>query len=230
VGQVRRDQRGLLQEQERGIARLLAIGVVGALVASGLAAGPTYAAPAEYRTLRVGSYTPGGGTVASDPAGLACNVGGFSCSAQFPFGTPVTVTASPDKGFAFSGFGGDCSGPACALTMDADKSVTIDFVRFAPLGRAKRDEKTGAATLTIRVGGPGTLVATGRRIVRQESVLAADANVKLPILARGGASRGLKERGLAKVGVKVSFTPAAGTRARFSESLWLRRDGAHPGY
>lgn len=202
--------------------------MVGALVASGLAGGPAYAAPAEYRTLRVGSYTPGGGTVASDPAGLACDVGGFSCSAQFLLGTPVTVTAPPNKGFAFSGFGGDCSGPACDLTMDADKNVTIDFVRFAPLGKAKRDEKAGTATLTIRVGGPGTLMATGRRIVRQESVLAADANVKLPIVARGSASRGLRKRGLAKVGVRISFTPAAGTRARFSESLWLRRDGQAP--
>jgi hypothetical protein len=177
----------------------------------------------------VGSYTPGGGTVASDPAGLTCDVGGFSCSGQFPLSAPVTVTAPPNKGFAFSGFGGDCSGPACVLTMDSDKNVTIDFVRFAPLGTAKRDEKAGTAMLTIRVGGPGTLVATGRRVKRQESVLASDANVKLPIVARGSALRGLRERGLAKVGVKVSFTPAAGTRARFSESLWLRRDGARFG-
>lgn len=224
MGQVRRDQRAVLQEQERRIARLLAIGVVGALVASGLAGGPAFAASAEYRTLRVGSYTPGGGTVASEPAGLTCDVGGFACSAQFSLGTPVTVTAPPNKGFAFSGFGGDCSGAACALTMDSDKNVTIDFVRFAPLGQAKRNEKTGNAVLTIRVGGPGTLVATGRRIERQESTLATDANVKLPIVARGSASKGLRERGLAKVGVNVSFTPAAGTRTSFSKSLWLRRD------
>jgi hypothetical protein len=201
---------------------LLAIGAVGALVASGLAGGPAYAAPAESPTLRVGSYTPGGGTVASDPAGLTCDVGGFACSGQFPFGAPVTVTAPPNKGFAFSGFGGDCSGPACALTMDSDKSVTVDFVRFAPLGQAKRNEKTGVAVLTVRVGGPGTLVATGKRIERQESVLAADANVKLPIVARGNAANGLRKRGLAKVGVKVSFTPAGGTRTSFSKSLWLR--------
>jgi hypothetical protein len=177
----------------------------------------------------VGSYTPGGGTVASDPAGLTCDVGGFSCSAQFPFGTPVTVTAPPNKGFAFSGFGGDCSGPACALTMDSDKNVTIDFVRFAPLGQAKRNEKTGTAVLTVRVGGPGTLVATGGRIKRQESILAADANVKLPIVARGSASMELREHGSAKVGLKVAFTPAAGTRTGFTKSLWLRLDGAHRG-
>jgi hypothetical protein len=106
--------------------------------------------------------------------------------------------------------------------MDSDKNVTVDFVRFALLGQAKRNEKTGTAVLTVRVGGPGTLVAAGKRIERQESVLAADANVKLPIVARGSASKGLRKRGLVKVGVKVSFTPAAGTRSSFSKSLWLR--------
>jgi virginiamycin B lyase len=190
---------------------------------------PAKAASAEYRTLSVGSYTPGGGTVAASPAGLTCEVGGFSCRGQFPLGSLVTVTAPPNKGFAFSGFSRDCSGPVCALIMDADKKVDVDFIRFAALGQAKRDEKAGSAVLAVRVGGPGTLVASGRRIERQERILATDANVKLPIVARGSAAKKLLEHGLAKVDVRISFTPAAGTRARFSRPLWLRRETPLPG-
>jgi len=173
--------------------------------------------------LTVGSYVPGGGTVATSPEGLACDVGGFACTARFPMGTVVTVTAPPNKGFAFSGFSRDCSGPVCVLTMDADRKVDVDFVRFAALGGLKRDERKGTATLVVRVGGPGTLVAVGRRIERQEMVLGEDANVKVPIVARGGASRALEKRGLAKVGAKILFTPTAGTTAGFSRPLWLRQ-------
>lgn len=223
MGKIRRDQRGLLQEQERGIARALATCLAAAVIAAGLGAGPAGAASTEYRTLSVGSYVPGGGTVALSPEGLACDVGGFTCTAQFPLGTVVTVTAPPNKGFAFSGFTRDCAGPVCVLAMDADKKVDVDFVRFAPLGKLKRDERKGTAVLTVRVGGPGTLVASGRRVERQEIVLPEDANVKVPILARGSATKRLGERGLVKVDVKVAFTPTAGTLARFSRSLWLRR-------
>ena len=176
----------------------------------------------------MGSYTPGGGTVASSPAGLICDVGGFSCSGQFSLGTPVTVTAPPNKGFAFSGFSRDCSGPTCVLTMDADRKVDIDFVRFAVLGRLKRDERRGTAMLVVRVGGPGTLIAVGRRIERQEIVLGEDANVKVPIVAKGGASKALEKRGLARAGIKVFFTPAAGTTASFHRALWLRQAQPEP--
>jgi len=201
------------------VAAVLALALAGFLAGSVEAESP---AP-EYRSLTLGSYVPGGGTVATSPEGLACDVGGFACTARFPVGTVVTVTAPPNKGFAFSGFSRDCSGPTCVLTMDADKKVDVDFVRFAALGGLKRDEGNGTATLVVRVGGPGTLVAAGRRIERQEMVLGEDANVRVPIVARGGASRALEKRGLAKVGVKVFFTPATGTTASFPRSLWLRQ-------
>lgn len=194
-----------------------------ALALAGFLTGPVQAeTPApEYRSLALGSYVPGGGTVATSPEGLACDVGGFACTARFPVGTVVTVTAPPNKGFAFSGFSRDCGGPTCVLTMDADRKVDVDFVRFAALGKLKRDVGVGTAVLTVRVGGPGTLIAKGRRIERQEIALPEDANVKVPIVARGSASRALDKRGQAKVGVKVLFTPAAGTTASFSRALWL---------
>ena len=198
--------------------------VLGLVLAVVLAGSVQAESPApEYRSLTLGSYVPGGGTVATSPEGLACDAGGFACTARFPVGTVVTVTAPPNKGFAFSGFSRDCSGSTCVLTMDADKKVDVDFVRFAALGKLKRDEREGTAMLVVRVGGPGTLVAVGRRIERQEMVLGEDANVKVPIVAKGGASRALETRGLARVGIKIFFTPAAGTTASFRRALWLRQ-------
>jgi hypothetical protein len=68
----------------------------------------------------------GPGNVSSSPAWIAC---GGVCSATFAPGTPVTLTASPDPGFRFYGWGGACTGTAltCTLTMDAAQTVTASF-------------------------------------------------------------------------------------------------------
>jgi hypothetical protein len=68
----------------------------------------------------------GPGTVSSSPGGIAC---GGACSATFAPGTPVTLTAGPDAGSIFRGWGGTCTGTAltCDLTMDSAQSVTADF-------------------------------------------------------------------------------------------------------
>jgi hypothetical protein len=67
----------------------------------------------------------GSGTVTSTPAGINC---GATCSASFPGGASVTLTASPTAGHSFNGWSGACSGVgACSVTMDAAKSVTATF-------------------------------------------------------------------------------------------------------
>ena len=46
----------------------------------------------------------------------------------YPTGSQVTITATPDAGFRFSGWSGNCIGSSdCLLTMDEDKSVTASF-------------------------------------------------------------------------------------------------------
>jgi hypothetical protein len=69
----------------------------------------------------------GSGTISSTPAGIACVA---ACSASFISGTAVTLTATPDPGYLFIGWGGACSGPAttCTLTMDAARNITASFV------------------------------------------------------------------------------------------------------
>ena len=72
--------------------------------------------------------TSGPGSVTSSPAGITC---GSDCSESYTTGTVVTLTARPNNNNAqFQGWGGACSGAgACAVTMDAVKSVTATFRR-----------------------------------------------------------------------------------------------------
>ncbi len=42
-------------------------------------------------------------------------------------GETVTLKANPNNCYEFTGFSGDCTGTACTLTMDSNKSVTANF-------------------------------------------------------------------------------------------------------
>jgi len=68
----------------------------------------------------------GSGTVTSTPAGITC---GPSCSASYPNGTAVTLTASSATGSSFTGWsGGGCSGKgSCTVTISAGTTVTANF-------------------------------------------------------------------------------------------------------
>jgi hypothetical protein len=77
-------------------------------------------ATATFATLfDVAASATGPGTIALDPPG-----------GTYPAGTVVSVTATPDVGAAFTGFGGDLTGTTTPqqLTVDADKTVSAGFV------------------------------------------------------------------------------------------------------
>ncbi|HXB69622.1 MAG TPA: hypothetical protein VNY05_15330 [Candidatus Acidoferrales bacterium] len=69
-------------------------------------------------TFKISISKNGKGTVTANPAG-----------SSFAVGTVVTLTATPDPGQPWVGWGGACSGTAttCSLTMSSDKSVTANF-------------------------------------------------------------------------------------------------------
>jgi hypothetical protein len=77
-------------------------------------------------TLRLSST--GKGIVTSSPAGIDCSED-CDTSASYPIGTRVTLTAQPEEGFQFLGWGGACSGTAktCQVNMDADQAVFAEF-------------------------------------------------------------------------------------------------------
>src|SRR5262249_25831186 len=58
-----------------------------------------------------------------------------ACTKRFDKGTKVSLTAVPDSGAVFAGWGGACSGDPCALTLDADAAVVAAFTRPKPQHR-----------------------------------------------------------------------------------------------
>lgn len=104
---------------------------------------PTFTLGAQ--TLSVAKTGPGTGTVSSNPAGISC---GATCSAGFPAGTQVTLTAAPSANSIFTGWSGDCSGTSpCVVTMSAARNVVADFaIRVHVLSVAKSGAGTGTVT------------------------------------------------------------------------------------
>jgi lysozyme len=68
----------------------------------------------------------GAGTVASSPAGIACDP---TCTADFVAGSTLTLTATPDSASGFGSWSGACAGssPDCVLTVDGPVSVDARF-------------------------------------------------------------------------------------------------------
>jgi uncharacterized repeat protein (TIGR02543 family) len=95
--------------------------------------------------LTVAKSGTGTGSVTSAPAGVSC---GTVCSASYPSGGSVTLTATAATGSTFTGWSGDCTGTgACTVTMDGDHSATANFqlVR-ATLRVTKAGSGTGKVT------------------------------------------------------------------------------------
>ena len=70
-------------------------------------------------------------------------------SHDYPQGTVVDITATADPGWEFAGWSGDVAAPGSAtttVTMDADKTVTANFV------------PEGEVALTVQVSGSGTTI------------------------------------------------------------------------
>jgi hypothetical protein len=101
-----------------------------------------FTAPYHRLTVYVFGYNqtfPAGGNVTSAPPGIHCGGyrpdpgGGFgNCTAMFARGTIVTLTATPDTGWVFLNWAGDCTGtaPTCTVTMDRDRSVIAYFLKL----------------------------------------------------------------------------------------------------
>ncbi len=101
--------------------------------------------PATEFSLTVNKAGTGTGTV-------KCKVGAGSlgaCAAKYPSGTALTLVAEAGAGSEFAGWsGGGCSGTgSCALTMNADKTVTATFnLKPVIVEYALAIEKTGTGS------------------------------------------------------------------------------------
>ncbi len=99
------------------------------------------------RTLTVAKSGTGTGTVDSSPSGITC---GSTCSATYPSGTTVALSAAPATGSTFTGWSGACTGTGgCTVVLDADKSATATFALSTPTTYALTVTKAGTGTGTV---------------------------------------------------------------------------------
>lgn len=113
----------------------------------------------------------GTGVVTSQPAGIDCG-GAGSCTAMFPSGVPLQLTAQGQQGTAFAGWSGACAGQSaiCKLTPAADVNVGANFSPLActtdglcweaplPFGMNLRDVSAVSANDVWAIGTQGTIL------------------------------------------------------------------------
>lgn len=122
--------------------------------------------PVTIRGLTVSVNSPVG-TVTSLPSGITCTT---TCSANFEPEATVVLTATPNLGAVFLGWGGACAGTGpCTLTMNADLSVTATFAT---------DVTPPSVTLAAPPDLAGAVTATFSEIVHQ--VTASNFVLRVP--------------------------------------------------
>ncbi len=108
----------------------------------------TFDPPPSMSALNVIKAGSGTGTVSSTPPGI--NGCSDNCTAAFPNGTSVLLTANPSGGSTFVGWDGACSGAgSCTVVMNGNQTVTATFAASA-----------GMSTLTINKTGDGSGTVT----------------------------------------------------------------------
>jgi hypothetical protein len=99
----------------------------------------------------------GSGVVSSVPPGIDCEP---TCSASFPIGTGVTLSATPATNSTFDGWAGHCSG-AGPCQLGADEATTFSATATFSLIPAPVIMSPDHATFTVNTPGSFTVVATG---------------------------------------------------------------------
>jgi uncharacterized repeat protein (TIGR02543 family) len=122
----------------------------------------------------------GNGTVTG--GGIRCGSTSTVCTANQALNTVVTLTATPDPGATFTGWGGACLGTsACIVTMTAAKSVSAAFAG----GTAPQVQ------LVVSVAGKGSVkggaIACGNGLTACSTSLAPGTTVTLTATPATGA-------------------------------------------
>ncbi len=133
-------------------------------------------------TLSVFLAGSGGGTVTSAPEGIDCTTG--SCSADFPDGTPITLTATPDSDSLFAGWSGACAlSGSCGFTIYSDRGITatFDYVQPARTSTTSYFDTLSAAYAALPVATGGTIQARQFTFVENPNL-----NRSIPIILTGG--------------------------------------------
>lgn len=100
--------------------------------------------------LNVSVNGTGSGSVTSNPAGINC---GNTCSASFPVGTKIKLTASAGTNSTFAGWSGACTGSnsICQLNLTQNANLTATFSSNGP--------PEVSLTVTVKPSGSGTVTS-----------------------------------------------------------------------
>lgn len=180
--------------------------ILGAVAAALLAPGALAAPGGLGNTITVEKRGNGSGTVTSSPAGISC---GQFCSATFPPGVLVKLTATPASGSIFTGWnGGGCVGTGSCLTGAAASGTIV--ATFSTAGYA----------LTVRVRGSGRVSSAPAGIACPAEcsyTFASGTQVSLKADPRPGAAfLGWGGECSGSGGCAVAITRAQSVTARFS--------------
>ncbi len=126
------------------------------------------------------SYVATNGTITGSPAGVLCSKEiSAGCSVAYPPTETVTLTATPDSGSYFVGWGADCQGttPTCDVQMNTSHFVSALF-QSAP--KAKISE-TGYLTLNFAYMAAGSVatIKTLDSILNEDLVFSEDKNISV---------------------------------------------------
>lgn len=131
----------------------------------------------------------GAGAVTSAPPGLECPE---SCSAEFPVGEAVTLTAAADEGSSFAGWGGACAG-------SSGVTCTLDEAEATSLEVEASFEQNVPAEVSVSLSPKSATLAPGESRDFTAEVSGSDAGVRWR--ASGGSVAG--------EGLTVTYTPPA---------------------
>jgi Divergent InlB B-repeat domain/Domain of unknown function (DUF4214) len=128
--------------------------VTAAAAALSVLGAPASARPVQGNPTLTVSVT-GNGTVKSSPSGIDCP---SKCSASYSPRTTVSLSASPDSGWTFSGWGGDCSGTGgCKVAMTTNRHVSATFKGPTAPPPPPPPPPKPKFTLTVTVTGDGSV-------------------------------------------------------------------------
>jgi hypothetical protein len=111
------------------LARILILVSLSAVAA--VAVGPEAGRSGDAATFNLSIKRTGNGTVVSTPAGIRCGTTFTQCVASFGAGGTIHLTATPDSGWTFGGWGPPCShtnAGLCEVPLNQNTQVTATFV------------------------------------------------------------------------------------------------------
>jgi hypothetical protein len=180
------------------------------------------------------------GNVTGYPASIPVKAGDvLGVSNNFSPGSTACWFYAPFESFLFDD-GNLADGDFKAFISSAHTSIANERVNvsavFEPsnsltLGKVKRNEKKGTATLTVEVPNPGELTGSGNGVKAASAgeavtskAVTAPGEAQLLIKAKGKKRRKLNETGKVKLNVNVTYTPTGGDPKTQLTKVKLRKN------